>query len=107
MKIKRFNEKSETNPEDVVVRVSFDGDIVIPLKSIKKTEYFERYVGDVEDDIIEHDEYESAIYYGVEEYIHTSGICNYKISYQTSDGEPILDLEAYEELMKNTGKYNI
>ena len=53
MKIKRFNESIENKPEDVIVRISFDGDIVIPLKSIKETEYFQRYVEDVEDKIIE------------------------------------------------------
>jgi len=106
MKIKRFNENTENNPEDIIVRVSFDGDIVIPLKSIKETDYFERYSND-EEEPREQDEYESAIYYGVEEYMHEQGTCNYTISYQTATGEPILDLEAYEELMKNTGKYNL
>ena len=107
MKIKRFNENSENKPEDVIVRVSFDGDYLIPLNDIKEAEYFNNYSETTEGEPIQQDEYESAIYYGAEEYMHTQGVCNYSVSYQTGSGEPILDLEEYEELLKNKNKYNL
>lgn len=104
MIIKKFNESVDYINE-IKVRVKFSGEIVVPLSSIKKTEYFQEYSDDDDSDY----EYFSNIYYGVENYIHNEGLTPYNIDFQTSDGKIINDTEIreYERFLKDKNKYNI
>jgi hypothetical protein len=109
MKINRFNEslKSNWKPTDKVLKVSIV-DFEVSIDEIEKTNRYQQEfnrICDMGGDIMR--ARKSAIYYGIEEWIYTDG--NLSMKYELVDGNdnPIKDEKAFDDYVKNIGKYNV
>lgn len=92
MKIKKFNEKF--SPTEKVYRVTFSGEVDVPLSRIKETEKYWQYK-DSDPDF--------AIFAALEEYFYNSGDMHFDYKLYDGAGNPIDD----EELFDKTIKYNL
>lgn len=105
MKIYKFNETLQTphKPEDKVLKVSIT-DFEVDVKEIENTTAFERaYRKNIERGVSMHRARRDAFYYGIEEWIYTSG--NTNITFKLVDGND--DEIEDEELFDKTINYNL
>lgn len=93
MKIQKFNE-GKFDPNEKVYRVTFSGEVDVPLSTIEEMEKYQHY---------EDTNRDFAILAGLEEYFYEQG--NMHFSYELYDGagNKIED----EELFDRTKKYNL
>lgn len=110
MKIKRFNEslKKNWNPTDKVLKVSIP-DFEVKLEDIENTAAyqtnFEYWYEESKDKVRSK---KNAIYYGIEEWIYSSGgVPNMK--YELVDGTDtiITNEDEFDTMVKNSGKFNL
>lgn len=109
MKIQRFNESLKGNwiATDKILKVSIP-DFEVNISEIEKTSRFQEEFNHVYDKSGDYNRARrNAIYYGIEEWIYTSG--DLSMNFQLVDGNdnPIPDEKAFDEYVKNIGKYNL
>lgn len=92
MKIQRFNE-NKFNPNEKVYKVTFSGEVDIPLSTIERTDKYQQYKKDGD----------FAILAGLEEYFYDAGDMHFSYKLYDGAGNPIED----EELFDKTNKYNL
>ena len=104
MKVKRFNESMNDEPE-IMVRINFGGSELVPLRDVRETAAYSRNRKGTNEDEAE----ANAIFYGLEEIIFNHGLGGYSYDIINCAGDVIgvADIEENQELCKNTRKYNV
>lgn len=93
MKIQRFNE-NKFDPNEKVYRVTFSGEVDVPLSTIEETDKYQQY---------KEKDKNFAILAGLEEYFYEQGDMHFSYKLYDGTGNPIEN----EELFDNTKKYNL
>ena len=93
MKIQRFNE-NKFDPNEKVYKVTFSGEIDVPLSELKQMDKYNEYKVKDKD---------FAIFAGLEEYFYENGDMHFSYELYDGAGNKIED----EELFDNTKKYNL
>lgn len=92
MKIQRFNE-SEFNPKEKVYRVTFSGQVDVPLSVIEQTDRYQQYISDKN----------FRVWAGLEEYFYEAGQMHFTYELYDGAGNPIEDEEEFDK----RNKYNL
>lgn len=92
MKIERFNE-SRFKPNEKVYRVTFSGQIDVPLSEIEQTDRYQQYKSDKD----------FCVLAGLEEYFYEAGQMHFNYELYDGAGNPIEDEEEFDK----RNKYNL